>query len=650
MVTMNNIPRGNKPTAIAREYTNLAGVDFSSDISKVALNRSPYSVNMYRDYLSEQGKAIETRPGFRKLAKLNGAINGIHFFTNTIGNVTRRKVLVHAGKKLYEWINFYHEFGENGFVELYSDMNYERSISFAYNDSLFILDGKNYLEYVQVDANNFTLRNANVDSFIPTTTISRNPSGGGTVYQQVNVLQPKRKNSFLADGTSTDYVLDTDNLDAKSIFAVQASVNGVELVEDTDFTVDRTNGVVTFNTAPAVPATVGSDNVEITFSKTIEGYNTRIAKCRIACIFDNKVFFSGNPDYPNGLFHSMLNDPKYIGDLNYYQDGSDNTAIMSIIHLGERLAVIKESNNQDASVFYHSRASSDELGVYYPTIEGISSTGCVAVNGGINLRDDPLFITDMGLDAISKMDLISERSIQHRSTLVDAKLTNETDLEQCQLCEWNGYLLILINGKIYLADSRQKYSSFSSFEYEWYYWDNIGVYEDDVFSKANMIKEYDGLLLFGTEDGHICIFNTDLIKYPGELYARAYSDDDRVINCCWTTVMDNFGYGNRYKITNKRGGVAKLKSMSHSICKLKEKTNKSFYKEITRHNGGYFDFNDIDFADFTFNTFESNNMIYRIKEKKWIEISLVFYSDELQKPFGIYGAILEAFVGGYVKR
>lgn len=62
MVTMNSIPRGNKPTAIVREYTNLAGVDFSSDVTKVALNRSPYSVNMYRDYGSEQGKAVETRP------------------------------------------------------------------------------------------------------------------------------------------------------------------------------------------------------------------------------------------------------------------------------------------------------------------------------------------------------------------------------------------------------------------------------------------------------------------------------------------------------------------------------------------------------------------------------------------------------------
>ena len=38
------------------------------------------------------------------------------------------------------------------------------------------------------------------------------------------------------------------------------------------------------------------------------------------------------------------------------------------------------------------------------------------------------------------------------------------------------------------------------------------------------------------------------------------------------------------------------------------------------------------------------------KEKKFLNISLKFYSDELDKPFGLYSAILEAFIGGYAKR
>ena len=39
----------------------------------------------------------------------------------------------------------------------------------------------------------------------------------------------------------------------------------------------------------------------------------------------------------------------------------------------------------------------------------------------------------------------------------------------------------------------------------------------------------------------------------------------------------------------------------------------------------------------------------KIKEKKWTQLQLCFYSDELNKPFGIFSATIEAFVGGYVK-
>ena len=42
-------------------------------------------------------------------------------------------------------------------------------------------------------------------------------------------------------------------------------------------------------------------------------------------------------------------------------------------------------------------------------------------------------------------------------------------------------------------------------------------------------------------------------------------------------------------------------------------------------------------------------MKYKIKEKKWTQIQLKFYSDEVNRPFGIFSATLEAFVGGYVK-
>ncbi len=38
------------------------------------------------------------------------------------------------------------------------------------------------------------------------------------------------------------------------------------------------------------------------------------------------------------------------------------------------------------------------------------------------------------------------------------------------MIEFRGYLLVLINSKLFLADSRQRWQG-NDIEYEWYYWE-----------------------------------------------------------------------------------------------------------------------------------------------------------------------------------
>ena len=66
--------------AYNRYYGDFRGIDFSSDHTLVDERRLAYAVNMYKDYNSGGGKALETIPGFRKRAKtlLSKRINGIH--------------------------------------------------------------------------------------------------------------------------------------------------------------------------------------------------------------------------------------------------------------------------------------------------------------------------------------------------------------------------------------------------------------------------------------------------------------------------------------------------------------------------------------------------------------------------------------------
>ena len=114
--------------------------------------------------------------------------------------------------------------------------------------------------------------------------------------------------------------------------------------------------------------------------------------------------------------------------------------------------------------------------------------------------------------------------------------------------------------------------------------------------------------------------------------------------------MDGFGYSNLLKTTNKRGGIAKIKTIPNGKIKIAERTNKKDEKYITSKSATGFDYENIDYNNFEYTTKNESYIVFKIKEKKFLNISLRFYTDELDKPFGLFSAILEAFIGGYVKR
>jgi hypothetical protein len=592
---------------IKRAYTNFKGVDFANDASLVDLKRSPDALNIWKNYADTQGSCIETRPGYVKIGDFGDNINGIYFYNN--------QAFIHSGTNLYLWSNF-PTFPEEKTL-LKEDMNNIRSSFVIFDDKLYILDGVNYLVYYDG-----TLKNVAEDNpVIPTTTISRLPSGGGEKLDDVNVLQPLRKNTFIGDGKSTDYYLDAQNI----LEVVEVKVND-KIV--TDYTIDSVYGKVTFKTAPVEPNLAGIDNVEITFKTIIQGYLDRINKCTKIVTFDRRVFFTGNPDYPNAVFHSKINEPSYVSDLAYYQDGTDESEIKAMVVGNNMLWVFKEPNQQNETIFYHTSTLEQE-GKVYPSYQGNVSTGCYA--DAINYKDDIVFLSRNGLEGISSNDINSKQLLSHRSSLVDNKMINENNFNLSMMAEWNGYLLVLVNHKIYLADMRQMWQGTLGYEYEWYLWD---LSED----KISYVKEYKGNLYIGSEKGLIFYFD-------------GTNDNGKIIDSYWTTPMDAFGYGNLLKTTNKRGGLAKIKTIPNGLIKIAERTNKkNEIKEITKYSATGFDFENIDFENFSFETQNNSYIVYKIKEKKFVEISLKFYSNEIDKPFGLYSAILEAFVGGYVKK
>ena len=560
---------------ITRNYTDFRGVDFTD--REVSLHRSPDSLNLWKDY-KKLGKCIETRPDIELVATYDNTIYGLFFYS--VGNT--EMMIVHSGTKLYRVE------GDTK-TELFTGMKPAKSNAFVYNQILYIKDGINYLKY---DGKTI----GQVVGYIPTTSIARKPAGGGTVYQDVNMLSAWRKNTFLADGESKDYYLDAMDIDGEAPVVL---VNGNTMVYGTDFDYSPSTGKITFTVAPPKPLTDGQDNVIITYKKTVTGYADRINKCTLLQVFDNRVFFSGNQDYPNTVWHSSLNDPSYCSDLDYYNEGLDLSPVKSMVAGNNALWVFKEPSQANTTVFYHNPVVDSEYGKIYPSTHSNISTGCIAT--GINFNDDIAFFSDRGMEAING-DITTEQVVAHRSSMVDSRLLAETNYKNMIVEEWEGYLLVIIDNKVYLADSRAMVVNQNHNEYEWFYW--------ELDKNITCTKVHNGVLYLGTAEGIYTLTN----------------NGDRNITSYWTTTEDEFNYGQYQKTTNKRGCVIDMEGSSITVS--------------TKIDNGEFE---------TIDTYENvkGYVVSRIKKKKWKSIQLKFSSN---KPFSLYGSTLEAYVGGYVKR
>lgn len=568
---------------VLRNYNSFRGLDYTN--YEVSLYRSPDAKNMWKNYKA-LGKGIETRPDIETFLELGNTIHGLFFYT--ISQVEH--MIIHCGVSLYDY-----NMNTKQIKTLKSTgMNPRRSQSFIYQNLFYIKDGINYLVY---DGETIS----EVTGYIPTTTISRSPSGGGTVFDGVNMLSDYRKNSFCADGESTVYNCDVEMFTSS---IVKVWINDVEIT--TGFTVNAGAGTVTFDTAPEAPLTDGQDNVVIQFEKAVSGYRDRINKCTLLAVFDDRVFFSGNQDYPNVLWHCSIDDPTYVVDTDYYNEGLDLSPVKALVPGNNALWVFKEPSQANTTVFYHTPSPTyvnDILVNVYPCQHSSITTGCVAT--GINFNDDIVFFSDRGMEGITG-DVTTEQVISHRSTLVDPKLTTENNYKNMVLQEWEGYLLVIIDNKIYLADSRCLYTNQNHNEYEWFYW------ELDKHIQCAAVKNGVLYLCSIAENGVSAIYtltktNTDITSY-------------------WTTCFDGCGYPQMQKTTNKRGCVI---DMTGENIKLEVRTDKEEFEEID---------NFINTKDY---------IVPRIKKKKWKDIQLKLSSD---KPFGLERIYLEVYIGSYIKR
>ena len=609
------------------QYAAFRGADFSTDPSLVESCRSPLCTNIVAD----GGGMPQKRLGWRTVQNLGDTVYGL-FGADFGGTV---KNLAHAGTKLYVWAD------DGTPTELLSGLPRHKSRAVFLAGKLWIVTGGGFYSYDGTEAKRVSASGA----YVPTTTITRSPSGGGVSYEAVNLLTPYRKNAFQTDGESVTFTLDGE-IDTSG--TVRAWVWGEEV---TAFTLDRAAGTITFASAPAAPDAGASDGLVVQFPHTVEGYAERIDKCTIITTYgvgsNDRVVLSGNPDCPNLDWMSGLNDPTYMPDLGYAAVGSGATPIRGYCRIGSSLGIVKADDGSDSTVFLRSAALSEDGEAVFTLQQTIAGVGAVAPGSFASLLDDPLFLSRSGAAAITSSSLTGEKIIQNRSLYLNAQLTKEPSLPEAEAAVWQDmYLLAVPEGHVYVLHGRQtktfRSAALSDFVYEGFYWENVPALCWYV-RRSGADEE----LYFGTADGKICKFNTDI-----EDMSR-YSDDGAAISAVWATKYDDDGTPAVLKTLLKRGCCVTIKPYTRSSAEVYIRADRTggHEKKVAGKPMDILDFSDIDFERITFNTDESPQEIFlNRKVKNYKRLQIIVRNQEPNEGFGIFQITKHYVTGNYAKR
>jgi len=595
------------------------GVDFTNSPANVDDNKSPNAVNMIRDV---PGK-VRKRMGYSLQSEYDARINGFYY---------RRgddEPLVHSGTNLYK-----------GTEKLYEDAADATSHAWQFGEYLYIMDGKKLLRYDGEEV--VTVESV---SYVPTLTIGKEPGGGGTQYEDLNLLQPGFEELFLSDGTSKTYCLTFGELDEKEVEVSFLDANGEwqPQKEGTDFTVDRTAGTVTFVNAPGESPITGEDNVSIVAYRSVDGYADRINHCTIGIRFgvngaQDRLFVSGNDDFCSYDWFSQQWDPSYYADTSYSNLGSSGSAIVGYSIISNYLAAHKDEMEADQSIILRQGDLVDNEPAFR-IINTLNGAGSIAKNSFAYLATEPMFLTRSGIYAITAQDITGDKYAQRRSFFLNGKLLDEPNLEEAYACVFNDMYWLCVNDVVYILDGLQalrtdKSDPYATRQYAGFYLTNI---------PARCMWVYKGELYFGSKEGKIYKFYTEKEALD------SYSDDGQAIEAIWETpdLSGKLFYKNKtFRFLSVELGA----SLATSIEVWAMKRGIWGFLKSDHATGRYLSFENLIFSKFSFSCNKAQRLTSsKISIKKVDKARFRFMNKELKEPFLLFAIALEYQENGNYK-
>lgn len=470
---------------------------------------------------------------------------------------------------------------------------------FTFDKKVYILCGK----YMSWDGT--TLKE--VEGYTPLVFINTPPAGGGLIYDEINMLSAKKHQTFNGDGTSKDFYIAQ-----KSVTSIdKVLVDGEEKTLITDYTVDTTNGIVSFINAPQQ----AMDNVDIYWTLD-DGDRDIIEGMKFGTIFggdlDTRVFLYGNPACQNRAYFSGLEDGvpsvEYFPATAQVDIGPSNFALTDLTRQYDRL--LATTNRPEA---YYLSISTETLNVVLSDnstatrlVPSVSTYplneihGNVAPGQGQLIDNYPVTIDKNALIMWKATNVRDEKNMEDISQKIRDDL-NKLDLKLFKTLDHQS------ENQLWFGEADKIY---------------IYNYYNKTFSRlkiADYLRCFADLgnnVYMGTNSGKIVKWADNFTTY-----------DEEIIDAYWEMNFSDFDTAYLRKTMNRIWVLMQPQGESSADIGYITNRNESATKKHIKYKVQVL--NDVDFANFSFKI--SNNpqpFRLKMKAKKFTNLKITIENSE----------------------
>lgn len=486
---------------------------------------------------------------------------------------------------------------ENGtFIrEALGDIDTSKNVHmFGFSNIVYMLNGSQYKQW-----DGTTLQD--VHGYRPLVRISVPPAGGGETTEEVNRLCGERRIWISPDGEAAEFALPEKGL--VSVDYVKSFATG-ENLEASAYTVDLTEGRVTFASAPA--KAVNAYEIGYTMPNPFRGQVTAMRYSELYnSTQDTRVFIYGDGTYKalySGIDYDGQPRADYFPDLYEMTIGDANTPITALIRHYSTLICFKSHSTYSIRYGEYTLSDGRVTAAFYSTPVNRSIGNAapgqaqLVLNSPRTLFGEELYEWKNNSSYSSNLTA-DERQARRLSDRIYSTL-GDFELAKCVCYDDNA------NQEYYICyDGRALVNNYAADT--WY------IYED--FDAACLLS-FHGDLYIGTADGR---FLRAAYEY--------LSDDGEPIDAYWESGSMSFGtdYMRKYAAALWIG----IKPESNSEVYVTVQTDrKSVYTEKIV-DSTLATFGHANFANWSFEVNRKPHMTkLKIKAKKFVFYKLIFKS------------------------